>query len=51
MMDQEEFLHELSALKAIHEAGGHPNIAGGGLKRDRAGGFERIRHQATIVRL
>lgn len=27
-MDQEEFMHELSALKAIHDAGGHPNIAG-----------------------
>eukprot|EP00903_Cladosiphon_okamuranus_P011878 g11157.t1 len=28
MMDKEEFLHELSALKAIHDAGGHPNIEG-----------------------
>ncbi|CAM9786702.1 unnamed protein product [Ectocarpus sp. 4 AP-2014] len=27
-MDQAEFLHELSALKIIHDAGGHPNIAG-----------------------
>lgn len=27
-MDQEEFMHEFSVLKAVHDAGGHPNIAG-----------------------
>lgn len=28
MMDQEEFMQEFAALKTIHDAGGHPNIAG-----------------------
>lgn len=27
-MDQEEFMHEFTALKEIHDAGGHNNIAG-----------------------
>eukprot|EP00752_Nemacystus_decipiens_P007342 g6568.t1 len=44
-MDQEEFLHELSALKAIHAAGGHPNIAG---MREM---FEDERHYYLVLEL